>query len=453
MHVARRQQIRDVGRPAPSADLLVVAECEIDGAPGLGARRDEVLHRLENPDQAPLIVQRAAAPHVASGDPSLERGLGPAALCSRLHRHDVLMRQQDDRWKNGVGSRPLVQQAVAVHLLELERGMESGEGRPQVAMEAVELTSVELARVLIGDGLEAQGARQALRECRGVERLDCHGRRLGLARADREGALERHGGEHEQHDEEAPENLLHGARRWRDAARPARGPAGRPSHYTPCVILPFEYGDVRYFRMARTVLRRAIYWTGVYLVDGLLVDSGPPNLARDVRRLVGELSVRQCVTTHHHEDHSGNHGLLAGELRITPLAHASAVSRLALADTHPPLYRRVAWGARTPALTAPLGERVETSRFRFQVIHTPGHATDHVALFEPERGWLFSGDLYLAPRLRYLRADEDVYAMMDSLRRVLTLEPRVLFCQHRGRVEQGAARLRDKLEFLGELGG
>jgi len=45
-----------------------------------------------------------------------------------------------------------------------------------------------------------------------------------------------------------------------------------------------------------------------------------------------------------------------------------------------------------------------------------------------------------------------VYAMMDSLRRVLALEPRVLFCQHRGRVEQGAARLRDKLDFLVELG-
>src|SRR5216110_101681 len=226
-----------------------------------------------------------------------------------------------------------------------------------------------------------------------------------------------------------------------------------PSITLPCMITSFAYGDVRYFRMARTVLGRAIYWTGVYLVDGLLVDSGPPNLAGDVRRLVSELAVRQCVTTHHHEDHSGNHGLLAGELRITPLAHPSGVARLAREDTHPQLYRRIAWGARPPAATAPLGERLETTRFRFQVVHTPGHATDHVALFEPERAWLFSGDLYLAPKLRYLRADEDVYAMMDSLRRVLALEPRVLFCQHRGRVEQGAARLRDKLDFLVYLGG
>src|SRR5207247_663863 len=161
---------------------------------------------------------------------------------------------------------------------------------------------------------------------------------------------------------------------------PGSRPGGR-SITLPCVIVGLDYGDVRYFRMARTVLGRAIYWTGVYLIDGLLVDSGPPNLAHDVRRLVCNLAVRQCATP-----------------------------------------------------------------------HPPGHATDHVALFEPERGWLFSGDLYLAPRLRYLRADEDVYAMMDSLRRVLALEPRVLFCQHRGRVEQGAARLRDKLDFLVELG-
>ena len=204
--------------------------------------------------------------------------------------------------------------------------------------------------------------------------------------------------------------------------------------------------------MARTVFGRAIYWTGVYLVDGLLVDSGPPNLARDVRRLVSDLAVRQCVTTHHHEDHSGNHGLLAAELGITPLVHPNGVSRLALADTQPQLYRRVAWGARTPAPTAPLGERLETPRLRFQVIHTPGHATDHVALFEPERGWLFSGDLYLAPRLRYLRADEDVYAMIESLRRLIALEPATLFCQHRGQVEHGGTRLRHKLEFLLELG-
>src|SRR2546426_167354 len=163
-----------------------------------------------------------------------------------------------------------------------------------------------------------------------------------------------------------------------------------PSITLPCMITSFAYGDVRYFRMARTVLGRA----------------------------------------------------------ITPLAHPNGVSRLARADPHPQLSRRVAWGARRPAPAAPLGDDVATPRFRFRVIHTPGHATDHVALFEAERGWLFSGDLYLAPRLRYLRADEDVYAMMDSLRRGLALEPPGLFFQPRGGAGPGAAGVRGKTGVL-----
>jgi glyoxylase-like metal-dependent hydrolase (beta-lactamase superfamily II) len=218
------------------------------------------------------------------------------------------------------------------------------------------------------------------------------------------------------------------------------------------VILPFDYGDVRFFRMARTYFGWASYWTGVYFVDGLLVDSGPPNLAREVAALCRELGVCQCVTTHHHEDHSGNHRLLREQLHITPLAHTSGVKLIAQPETDLQLYRRMTWGIPEAAESAPLGDWLETPRFRLQVLHTPGHSEDSISLYEPSRGWLFSGDLYLAPKLKYLRADEDVYAMLDSLRRVVKLEPQTLFCQHRGRVENGARLLRHKLDFLTELG-
>jgi glyoxylase-like metal-dependent hydrolase (beta-lactamase superfamily II) len=225
------------------------------------------------------------------------------------------------------------------------------------------------------------------------------------------------------------------------------------SRYLWAVIVPFDYGEVRFFQMARAFFGRAVYWTGVYFVDGLLVDSGPPNLAREVQTLATELGVRQCITTHHHEDHSGNHRLLRERLGITPLAHARGVGRIAAPETDPQFYRRTLWGTPPPAEARAVGERLETPRFRFEVLHTPGHSEDHVSLWEPERGWLFSGDLYLAPKLKYLRADEDVCAMLDSLRRVVRLEPQALFCQHRGRVENGAALLRHKLDFLTELGG
>lgn len=219
------------------------------------------------------------------------------------------------------------------------------------------------------------------------------------------------------------------------------------------MIIPSDHGEVRYFRMARTAFGRALYWTGVYLVDGVLIDSGPPNMRSEVARLVAELGVRQCVTTHHHEDHSGNHALLNAR-GIVPLVHPMGIAHIsAPASRLPDLYRRVTWGSPAPAQVAPLGDRLETPAHRFQVVHTPGHAEDHVALFEPDRGWLFTGDLYLAPRLKVLRDDEDVHAMVGSLRRLVALAPTVVFCQHRGRVGDGPELLRRKLQFLLELGG
>src|SRR5439155_710412 len=122
-----------------------------------------VLHRLAESDEAALVVERAPAPHISAGDPALEWRLGPACLRAGLDRNHILMRQQHDRWDTRIGSRPLVQQTIAVHFLELQRGMELWKRGSQIALEAIELTGVELARILKGDGLEAQRAGQALR--------------------------------------------------------------------------------------------------------------------------------------------------------------------------------------------------------------------------------------------------------------------------------------------------
>ncbi len=50
--------------------------------------------------------------------------------------------------------------------------------------------------------------------------------------------------------------------------------------------------------MIQTFLGRAIYWRGVYRLDGLLV-AGPAQLSSQVARLC-ELAVRECIITRHH---------------------------------------------------------------------------------------------------------------------------------------------------------
>ena len=60
---------------------------------------------------------------------------------------------------------------------------------------------------------------------------------------------------------------------------------------------------------------------------------------------------------------------------------------------------------------------METERYRFQVINTPGHSPDHVCLFEPEQGWRFSGDAYIGGQDRALREGYDIHGIIASLKK------------------------------------
>jgi glyoxylase-like metal-dependent hydrolase (beta-lactamase superfamily II) len=219
------------------------------------------------------------------------------------------------------------------------------------------------------------------------------------------------------------------------------------------MIHAHDYGDVRYFRMGRSFVGRVLYWTGIYFVDGLIVDSGASNLADEVKRLFRELEIRQAVVTHAHEDHCGNNRLLKDELGIVSLAPQKSLPLLMQRVEGLELYRRVLWGTPPPFTAKPLAGMLETKAHRFQIVPTPGHSDDHVVLFEAERRWLFTGDLYLAPTLRVLRVDENLPALIDSLKKVIDLEPEVIFCQHRGRVNNAQQMLQRKRQQLLEISG
>jgi len=213
------------------------------------------------------------------------------------------------------------------------------------------------------------------------------------------------------------------------------------------VIRADALGEITFFRMARRLMGWPAYWTGAYLVDGLLVDCGPPATADAFVRALASRRVEGLVVTHHHEDHMGAAAALRAARGIEVQASAPAVPLLAHGFVQEG-YRRLAWG-RPPSVEArPLGEAVTTRECRFEVVPTPGHSPDHVCFFERERGWLFTGDLFLAERLRYLRADEDLGALIASLERVCALPATRVFCAHRGEVRDGRAALERKRDRL-----
>ncbi len=208
-----------------------------------------------------------------------------------------------------------------------------------------------------------------------------------------------------------------------------------------------DHGPVRYFSLARSYMGRSLLTSGVYYVDGALIDSGPANAHVEFASIIGGVDAEQLVLTHHHEDHVGNAGFAAKHLDRSPLAHALALSLVR--NPRPlPFYRQMTWGTPEPFEAEALGDTLPTRNHVFRVMHTPGHAPDHVTLHEPEQRWLFTGDLFIARRLAVATRDEDVTALMASLRSLLELPDCTMFCQHSGIHRSHQKALGSKLDFL-----
>jgi glyoxylase-like metal-dependent hydrolase (beta-lactamase superfamily II) len=72
-------------------------------------------------------------------------------------------------------------------------------------------------------------------------------------------------------------------------------------------------------------------------------------------------------------------------------------------------------------------------------------------VYLPDQAWLFSGDAFLAERVRHFRRDEDWGATMQTMRRLCALEVEHLYCAHRPVLHRGGEALRNKLGWLMEI--
>lgn len=188
----------------------------------------------------------------------------------------------------------------------------------------------------------------------------------------------------------------------------------------------------------------------LYTVDGVLVDTGPPRARKGITPFADAHPPREILLTHYHEDHSGNAAYLSGRYGAT-VWMGEETAKVVSRTPRIPFYRRRVWGQMDAVSGRGTSHPVATANHVFRPVRTPGHSHDHVAWLEEERGWLFSGDLFLAPRLAYGMKEESVPAMIRSLRRVLTLPVKRLYCCHAGIISDGRRALENKLHFLEHL--
>jgi glyoxylase-like metal-dependent hydrolase (beta-lactamase superfamily II) len=211
-----------------------------------------------------------------------------------------------------------------------------------------------------------------------------------------------------------------------------------------------EYHEIEGLRVGRFASRINTTCI-VYRIGSTVIDTGPPNQWRSVRRFLEEREVHRVIVTHHHEDHSGN--LAPIRRKLDPEIYSPQAGIAPLRDGFAlRLYQKVIWGRPDRVRPHVMPDEIEIGNGRsLRALPSPGHSTDMTCYLEAQRGWLFTGDLFISQGARYLRADEDVGAHIESLRRILTLDFETVFCSHRGVVRSGKEALRSKLDFLEEL--
>lgn len=189
----------------------------------------------------------------------------------------------------------------------------------------------------------------------------------------------------------------------------------------------------------------------LYFVDGLLVDTGPSKRRRALIRFFHSWDIHQVAITHYHEDHSGMASWIARHFADADIfVHERA--RSTAGHTAPlPWYRELLTGRRLAYETQGYPQVIETPQHRFYPISTPGHTPDHVCLYEPDKGWLFTGDLYITPHPKVFTKEESVSAYIESLRKLNRLDYQTLFCGHEGVIANGKEKLKQKLAYFEKI--
>jgi glyoxylase-like metal-dependent hydrolase (beta-lactamase superfamily II) len=187
--------------------------------------------------------------------------------------------------------------------------------------------------------------------------------------------------------------------------------------------------------------------------DGAIVEPGPAVLVPDIQEAAKELGLSRpeyIIPTHIHLDHAGGLGKLAevfpatrivvnrqGAKHIVEPSRLIKSTRMAFGDDFESIY-----GSILPVPSSRLkvvrdGERLKVGSRELLIIHTPGHAAHHIAIFDTKTKGLFCGEalgLIYSPGYPPLPAvappSFDIELYLNDMERLKVLEPKLLFYSH-----------------------
>lgn len=216
-----------------------------------------------------------------------------------------------------------------------------------------------------------------------------------------------------------------------------------------------SFNDIHYFRFSIYSMGKNVQSVYAFIVDDLLIDTGQKHNRANVLLALENRKINKITLTHHHEDHSGNVAFLMNKWNIPAYAHPKTVEIISKGYKMSPLAKLMNGQVEKANLIPLLSTPIETQNHSLFPIYTPGHCDDHYAYHEPNKGYLFSGDLYVADKIKYFGDYESLGEQIKSLQKMIALDFDVLFCSHNPKVKHGKERLQAKLngfiDFYGKV--
>lgn len=204
---------------------------------------------------------------------------------------------------------------------------------------------------------------------------------------------------------------------------------------------------IDYFACGYGPLKSLVKTVYFFKLGRLLIDTGSLKTRWMVPEFTGETAPTDILLTHFHEDHTGNLAYFIQKYGAKAYGHPETANIIRQGFAIFP-YEKVLFGHAEPAEVLPLPQTLAFGDYSFNAYHTPGHSHDHVAYHVPAEGWLFSGDLYVAERIKVWRKAENLKQQIESLQRLCALDFDVLLCNHNPQWKQGKARLQAKLDYF-----
>lgn len=210
-----------------------------------------------------------------------------------------------------------------------------------------------------------------------------------------------------------------------------------------------KWFDVEIYEFGYSPISKPLMTVCNFWVEGLMIDTAQRNAQKLVAKTFQHKPIEQIALTHWHEDHIGNTAYFFQKYKPTIFCHPFTAQKLQT-GFKVLFYEQFMFGKidAYPIITQDFPEKICTAKYEFTPIHTPGHSADHTVFLEKNQGWLFSGDLFVSPKIKYFRKGEDLGEQILSIKKILQYDFDTIFCGHYPQKTNGKELFRLKLQYF-----